>query len=167
MNFPVMTLTEGDMFVSKCVGHAIVRFAATSGAVDRQFSSRDPVEIQVDGAGAEIAHHRLTGAPLNLVVTSGTPPGWDTLWRGWRLDVKCVSWKKADPWFKVDPDLARRHADCDGYAFFVSDRPYYQFRGYISRKGMMKCPVGTLGHGPFHKATQEDLVLELPPREAA
>ncbi len=153
----VVILTAVEIELSRAIGKSIALWCAYRGRWVNQRSDKQQCqsEVQAEGIAAEIAFCKATNAPLDLRID--VRPDYDTIYQGWRLDIKAMSFQGPSLKYLVSKQQLDRHASCDGYAFFNGKIPEFIFAGYIGRPRMAAMPMVDLGFGLNYAANPEEL----------
>lgn len=143
--FTVATLTEDEVRLAQFVGQERHNRARARGVYDQRRSGRDPLEIDVDGIGAELAFCRLCNVYPDLAFTLKAG-GADCRIGDLGVDVK--STRKGDPSLFVKTSQIQRAIDW--YALMLVDWPRFLFVGAVRSRDVRETPPVDWGQGPFH-----------------
>lgn len=105
--------------------------------------SRSPERLDIEGCAGEVLFMRLIPGCPPLDNRRGPDPGYDFIWRGWRVDVKTTP---ASDGHLIHPDGREGLEKADVFAL-VRLNPGAEaaliwgvFAGWISRQGWGRCP---------------------------
>lgn len=123
------------------------------GAEDRK-RCQTGVDIELEGAAAEMAFCYLYGVPPDLSVVSGTRPLVDAVIDGVRIDVKSTTWETGK--MVVQPSTIRK-AGVDAFALITGRFPGpYTLRGFATFD-QVKSRLGVFNGRPCHLVLQKEL----------
>lgn len=146
------TLTRSEQRLARFMGISVHKQSVSAGVKDQQLGNDDPVDINIDGFGAELAFGYLRNCypDLTLSPRSGGP---DCVFGGWRIDVKFTKLSSGGLLAVRKP-----HPRIDLFYLITGKFPDYRLVGYI-RAADLLCErfEDDLGHGPNYHAPQVNL----------
>lgn len=146
-------LEAGEIEVAQIIGKARTRANREKGIFNRLRVNSDPIQVEIDGLGAELAYCKAFNLwpDLTVSVRSG---GADAVHANRSVDIKHTAWVKG--WLLVTPDKVEKGTDI--YALVTGTLPNYTVVGYATAGEIFRDDNKVdLGHGMSYGIPQERL----------
>lgn len=126
----------------------------TNGISDKQMGKQDPIQIDWDGALAELACGKVLNCYPDLSI-SPRKGGVDLISKGKRIDVKATRYKDGNLAIHID----KSPEDVDIYILAVVEGNIVHIKGYIKSIDAIKTEnISDLGHGKSYVIPQSRLL---------
>lgn len=107
----------------------------------------------LEGIGGELAFCKLVGAYPDLTLKP-RHGGLDTIWRGWRIDVKTTSVLTGH----LLVSRQKAYGEVDRYVLMIGTFPTYRLAGYAeSRELLIENNLRDFGYGLSYALSQDQL----------